>query len=158
MELFLTKMRNPVLQVNSESLKLIVKSKNRPGSPIYREDLPRVLFDKAPRILLGKKWFDKYSEKFKSPCCQGCHKVLPLERHELYGLYQWGNIYVVKLEGIMNLCHNCHGKIHGGFSTRNNMKYGYVNDPVPVSDSMDTKKYPWNKAEYIWVEGSMYIL
>lgn len=58
----------------------------------------------------------------------------------------------------MNLCHNCHEKIHGGFSTRNNMKYGYVGDPVPVSDSMDVKKYPWNKAEYIWVEGGLYPL
>ena len=134
----------------------IIRSRNGPGHPIYREDLPPILYGRAPRIILGSTWFDKYSESTRKQCCEGCHKEGHLERHELYGLYKYGNDYVIKLEGIMWLCHTCHGKIHGGFST--NMRYGTMANPVPVSDAMNTKKYPWNEAKYLLVDRKLYPL
>lgn len=143
-----------------ENLVLVVKSKNKPGSPVYREDLPSILYNKAPRIILGASWFNEYSNRVRPSfkICDSCKKQGSIERHELYGLYKLNNIYVIKLEGIMNICNKCHQKIHGGFSTRLNMGYGFVRDPVPVSDSLNSRKYPWNEAIYLLVEDSLYSL
>lgn len=148
-----------IQEVDQSKLVLISKSKNKPGLPIFREDLPQVLFNKAPRILLGSKWFDQYSSKFpKTFICESCRKQLPLERHELYGLYKYGNQYIIRLEGIMRICSSCHKKIHGGFSSRLNMRYGAISQPVPVSDALNPKKYPWNEAKLILIENNLYLL
>lgn len=142
----------------TDELVLISKSKNKPGAPVFREDLPSVLFNKAPRVILGSSWFDKYTNSNKAVICESCHRPLPLERHELYGLYRWGNQYIIKLEGIMKICHDCHQKIHGGFSIRTDLNYGFVRNPVPVSDALNFKKYPWNEAKFILIEGLLYLL
>ena len=148
----------PICKVNIEELVLIVKSKNRPGIPVFREDLPTVLFNRAPRILLGSKWFNKYSSSNKSTHCECCLSQGTLERHEVYGLYKWRDNYIIKLEYIIKLCSKCHKKIHGGFSSRLGLKYGFIPELAPMSDSMDSNKYPWNKAKYILIEDSLYLL
>ena len=153
-------MIKPVRTITDPSLfELIVKTKNCPGKPVYREDLPKVLFGKAPRVLLGASWFDKYTKNKNPGLCQGCGQRRATERHELYSLWrEKGTLtYVIKLEGIDFLCSTCHQKIHGGFSNRMNMRYGFMNTPAPISDAMSTK-YPWNFAKYIWIEDSLYLL
>ena len=76
--------------------------------------------------------------------------------------YNWtpvfGGEYVIKLEGIIKICKDCHDKIHGGFSSRLNLKYGFTRQPAPVSDCTDSKKYPWNFAKYLCVDGNLYPL
>lgn len=149
----------PFYKLNkNDTLTLIVKSKNRPGIPVFREDLPAVLFNRAPRIILGSSWFSKYSSDKTSPVCECCLGRGTLERHEVYGLYKWNNEYLIKLEYIIKLCSKCHKKIHGGFSMKLGMKYGYLPEPAPVSDAMDSKKYPWNKAKFILVGDDIYLL
>lgn len=145
--------------VDPTRFELVVRTKNGPGKPVYREDLPKVLFGRAPRLLLGSSWFDRYTKGKNPGICQGCGSHRSTERHELYSLWRDKEtlVYVIRLDGIQYLCPTCHQKIHGGFSNRMNMKYGFVNDPVPVSDVMSSK-YPWNFAKYMWVDDKLYLL
>lgn len=143
---------------DQDQLELVVKSKNRPGSQVYREDLPSVLFNRAPRVLLGKKWFDSYSKSNTSIVCESCLAKGSLERHEVYSLYKWKGAYVIKLEYILKLCSKCHKKVHGGFSSKLGMKYGFLPEVIPVSDATDSKKYPWNKAKFLLVDNNLYKL
>ena len=71
-------------------LSLISKSRNSPYSPIYKEELPKVLYGNSPRQLLGKNWFNWYTTSLAGiKTCQGCGSTLNGvgERHEFYGLY-----------------------------------------------------------------------
>ena len=149
----------PIYKFSSkDNLYLIVKSKNRPGIPVFREDLPPVLFNRAPRTICGKTWFDKYSAYNKSVVCECCLSGGSLERHETYGLYKWNNEYLIKLEYILKLCSKCHKKVHGGFSSKLGLRYGFLPGLAPISDATDTKKYPWNKAKFILVGDDIYLL
>lgn len=151
-------MEKPIQKINENKLQLISKSRNKAGAAVFREDLPSVLFYKSPRILLGSNWFNSYTKGKTTKFCETCMKQAPLERHELYGLYKYGNYYIIKLEGVIKICKDCHQKIHGGFSTRMNMGYGFVRQPVPVSDALSAKKYPWNLATFLCVDGQLYPL
>ena len=76
--------------IDLDNLELIIKSKNGPGRPLYREDLPSVLFYKSPRKLLGKGWFDNYTKDL-SKVCSNCGSFSKIERHEYYSLYRYKN-------------------------------------------------------------------
>ena len=151
-------MEKPIFVLEDESeLKLIVKSKNSPGHPLYREDLPPILWGQAPRIVLGSAWFNKYTNNYKSAGCQACLRPGATERHELYGLYQWKTYYVIRLEGILNLCKSCHLRVHQGFAEKRLSKYGPTL-PSPYSDALDPKKYPWEKASLLLIDKEFYPL
>lgn len=143
---------------DTDKFTLIVKSKNRPGVPVFREDLPAVLFNRAPRVICGSTWFSNYSKENHSTVCECCLGTGSLERHEVYGLYKWNGEYCIKLEYVLKLCSSCHKKIHGGFSEKLSMRYGYIPMPIPKSDCMNTKKYPWNKAKFILIGQDIYLL
>lgn len=149
-------MVEPVKELDLSKLKLIVKSKNGPGRPVYREDLPKVLFNRCPRKLLGAKWFDNYTKNLVK-ICNNCGSLTSIERHEYYSLYKYGSEYIIKLEGVIPLCSKCHKKVHGGFSNHLGMKTGFILEPSPFSNS-NTNKYPWNLAKYILVEDKLYPL
>jgi hypothetical protein len=144
-------------------LKLISKTRNGPYKPIYKEELPSILHGNSPRQLLGKKWFDDYTNDLLNlKVCQGCGKPLNGfgERHELYGLYllkfQKFNHYVIKLEGVMKLCSSCHKSIHYGFSFRLGMKSGFI--PLQSPESPALKIGPWSKAKFILVGNQLFSL
>lgn len=141
--------------VDFSQIKFIIKSKNGPGKPLYREDLPKVLFYKSPRKILGKKWFDNYTKNLPK-ICNNCGSFIKIERHEYYSLYKYKNIYIIKLEGVLPLCSDCHKKVHGGFSTHLGMKTGYLSEPAPCSTN--NKSSLWNRAKYLWIEDKLYPL
>lgn len=152
-------MEKPLWELKDpENLTLISKSKNKPGQPVYREDLPPVLYNRAPRVIKGFKWFNQFSGDQKTGVCESCHIMAPLERHELYGLYKYKDLYLIKFEGVMKICKNCHCQVHGGFSNHLALRYGQIKEPAPVSDALDSKKYPWNNAAGILIEGWVYKL
>ena len=144
-------------------LVLISKSKNKPNSPVYREELPKVLHGHSPRQLLGYNWFNSYTESLKNVrYCQGCGRELVGvgERHEIYGLYLLKGAdpgeYIIKLEGVMKICTSCHRSIHSGFSVRLGMKYGSIPEISPSSTSM--VRGPWDKAKYLLVDKNLYLI
>ena len=159
-------MLKPFIELTNDDLarlKLISKSKNKPYNPIYKEELPKILYNRAPRKLLGKTWFDRYTSNLNLvKICQGCNKPLSGlgERHEVYGLYEIdlgsGKEYLIKLEYVMKLCNRCHGAIHYGFTTKIGMNYGFVPDSAPESTAMTTG--PWSKARYLLVSNNLYKL
>ena len=142
-------------EIDLDNLELIVKSKNGPGRPLYREDLPQVLFYKSPRKLLGKGWFDNYTKNLPK-VCNNCGSFSKIERHEYYSLYRYKNIYIIKLEGVLPLCSDCHKKVHGGFSTHLGMKTGYLPEITPFSSN--NRNSLWNKAKYLLVDYIFYPL
>lgn len=144
-------------------IELISKSKNAPNRPVYREELPSILFGRAPRILLGKTWFDRYTSGLdKVAACQSCGKSLfgGGERHENYGLYlinlEGVNEYLIKLESVMKICSKCHKAIHNGFSTKLGVKYGFLPEQTPKSGALS--KGPWERAKYILVDNNLYLI
>lgn len=159
-------MLKPLLVLDESSLEgllLISKSQNKPYHPVYREELPPVLYGHSPRQLLGYSWFSKYTEGLNSiKVCQGCGTKLFSggEKHETYGLYQFKlngvYEYIIKLEDVIKLCSKCHRTIHSGFSTRLGMKYGSL--PQVAPESLALKTGPWSKAKYLLVDKNLYLL
>ena len=144
-----------------QGLRLISKTRNGPYKPIYKEELPKILYGNSPRQVLGSTWFNKYTKPLEVvKTCQGCGNTLrgKGERHELYGLYQMSLLglttYIIKLEGVMLVCSKCHKAIHYGFSTRLGMGLGYL--PLVAPESKAFKIGPWSKAEYLLVDNELF--
>ena len=142
-------------------LKLISKTRNGPYKPIYKEELPKILYGNSPRKVLGSTWFDKYTKSLEMvKTCQGCGSTLQGrgERHELYGLYRLSLPdlveYIIKLEGVMLICSKCHKAIHYGFSTRLGMGFGYLPSVAPESKAL--RVGPWPEAKYLLVDNSLF--
>lgn len=146
-----------------EGLVLISRSRNKPNSPVYREELPKVLHGHSPRQVLGYNWFNSYTKYLDDiRHCQGCGCGLvgDGERHEVYGLYLLRTNglceYVIKLESIMKLCTRCHRAIHRGFATRLGMRYGNIPELAPSSQAL--LRGPWDKAKYLLVDKNLYLI
>lgn len=144
-------------------LVLISRSRNRPGSPVYREELPRVLYGHSPRQVLGYTWFNSYTKYLDDiKYCQSCRTEIigSGERHEVYGLYLLNTTdfsgYVIKLENVIKLCSKCHRSIHSGFSLRLGMRYGNIPEINPSSTAL--MKGPWDKAKYLLVDKNLYLI
>lgn len=142
------------------NLILVEKSKNEPGHLVVREDLPEILYNKAPRIIKGPKWFNSENDKHKpfygKNICEGCGEPSKsLDRHELYGLYKISENYLIRYEGLELLCKKCHNKIHYGFSIKTYMSKGLFLDQAPMSNSMKNKKL-WNSAKGILIDDEYY--
>ena len=138
------------------TISLISKCRNGPYKPIYKEELPKILYGNSPRQVLGSTWFDKYTQGLSSvKVCQGCGRPLSGsgERHELYSLNSIsleGKLeYLIKLEGVMKVCSSCHKVIHTGFSTRLGMRYGSIPVEAPTSKALLTG--PWSKCKFLMV-------
>ena len=135
---------------------LIETSVNRPGRPVCQEDLPPILWGRAPRIVKGQRWFNSlklkpfYGENF----CDSCMSFSKnLDRHELYGLYTFRSDYVIKFEGIMLLCKKCHNIVHKTFSETHLSRY---NSLRVASVSKVMKSSAWANAKYLLIEDELY--
>jgi hypothetical protein len=89
---------------------------------LLHPQIPPPLHGLAPRVVMGRKWWDKKRreayDKYDQKChCCGIHKTKAkykklLEGHEAYEI-DWG-FGRVQLEEIVALCHSCHNYIHRG--------------------------------------------
>lgn len=145
--------------LEAKKLRLVEKSINSPGKQVMTENLPKILWKKAPRKIKGSAWFKQEANKhhpiYGQNICESCGKIVKsIERHELYGLYQLDDILLIKYEGLMFLCKDCHSIVHADFT---NKRLGYVKSVYPISTKMrDTLK--WNLAEYILIGTELYSL
>lgn len=142
-----------------EKLVLVEKSLNRAGSAPLREDLPEILYHKAPRIIKGVSWFNKESIEHKpffgQGICECCGKEqigFTLHRHELYGLYKLDNDYIAKYEGILVICDRCHRKIHGMLTHKKSKLFNPYQSPI--SESL--KNPNWSKIKGILIYNEFY--
>ena len=91
-------------------------------SILCHPNIPKPLHGIAPRVVLGKAWWDRERQKAYANagfCCEACgvHKRDAkhhqwLEAHEYYDYdYAKG---LLKLNRLVALCHSCHNFIHSG--------------------------------------------
>lgn len=89
---------------------------------LFHPNIPKPLHGMAPRLYLGKEWWDRTKgtakEKLNQHCWAcGVHKTAAkyhgwLEAHECYSIdYAIGRVEYV---GTCALCHSCHNYIHDG--------------------------------------------
>ena len=142
-----------------EKLVLVEKSLNRGGLPALSEDLPNILYHKAPRILKGATWFNKegmeHKPYFGQCICECCGKEqigFTLERHELYGLYLLDGDYIAKYEGILVICKKCHQKIHSKLTASKSKFF----NPYQTSSSRSLKNPNWSKIKGILIYNEFY--
>ena len=153
-----------VSQAELDSLRLIVKSKNEPGKPPFIEEIPKILWGRAPREVKGNKWFVEAANRRTAPMfgkkhmCEFCFCVPERpERHETYGLYLLGADYVIKLEDIIWCCPECHQGVHHGNAIRRAMQSG-MSLPVLFPRSDAYTKYAWQKAKYLLIDDELYLI
>ena len=169
-----------ISQSELNSLRLVSKSRNLPCQSPFIEELPRILWGRAPRQVKGQKWFNEASQrrtclqKGKSHLCEFCHTwPIRIERHETYGLYLMleddpnrpkefiipamitSSILVIKLENIIWCCDECHKGVHRTNAVNRTMKSGYQL-PVLFPASNAYKIGNWNDAKYLLIDDELY--